>query len=90
MAKDPRLEAHLDALLEPTVSGSPESPLRWTSKSIRRLADELNAMSHDAGYQIVKSAVERLSVELKAVAPRVQQPRGNRIETRSSSTRTKW
>lgn len=54
VTKDPRLEADLDALLEPTVSGAPDSPLRWTSKSVRRLADELNAMGHDVSYQTVK------------------------------------
>jgi len=31
----------LDALVEPTCRGDPESPLRWTCKSVRRLAAEL-------------------------------------------------
>ena len=35
--KDPTLLADLEALVEPTASGDPESPLRWTSKSVRQL-----------------------------------------------------
>src|SRR4051794_16399407 len=38
---DPRLAAALDALVEPATRGDPQSPLRWTCKSTRRLADEL-------------------------------------------------
>lgn len=39
--KLPELSDALDALLEPTVRGDPMSPLRWTCKSTRSLADEL-------------------------------------------------
>ena len=39
--KLPELSEALDALLEPTVRGDPMSPLRWTCKSTRTLADEL-------------------------------------------------
>ena len=35
---DPRLLDALLALVEPTTRGDPESPLRWTCKSVRRLA----------------------------------------------------
>ena len=42
--KDVTLSADLDALVEPTASGDPDSPLRWTSKSVRRLAEELRAL----------------------------------------------
>jgi hypothetical protein len=35
--KDPTLRADLETLVEPTASGDPQSPLRWTSKSVRRL-----------------------------------------------------
>src|SRR5881275_2037754 len=39
-ATDPGLLAALEALLEPVTRGDPESPLRWTCKSTRRLAAE--------------------------------------------------
>src|SRR4029453_13537972 len=41
--RDPGLLQALDALVEPTSRGDPESPLRWTCKSTRNLADELTA-----------------------------------------------
>lgn len=39
--RDPGLADALDALVEPTSRGDPESPLRWTTKSTRNLADTL-------------------------------------------------
>ena len=39
--RDPTLRADLEALIEPTSRGDPESPLRWTTRSVRSLADEL-------------------------------------------------
>ena len=41
--KDPALLRDLDALVEPTTRGDPQSPLRWTCKSTPRLAKELVA-----------------------------------------------
>jgi len=38
----PTLIAALDALVEPTAKGDPMSPLRWTTKSTRRLSSALN------------------------------------------------
>ena len=61
---DPGLMAALEALIEPATRGDPESPLRWTCKSTRRLADELTrghhrvsvntvaALLHEAGYSL--------------------------------------
>src|SRR5271168_5333911 len=37
---DPGLLAALESLVEPVTRGDPESPLRWTCKSTRRLAEE--------------------------------------------------
>src|SRR6266851_3515380 len=39
--QDPTLLTDLEQLIEPTTRGDPESPLRWTCKSVRRLATEL-------------------------------------------------
>ena len=38
---DPQLLHALETLIDPVTRGDPESPLRWTCKSTRRLADEL-------------------------------------------------
>src|ERR1043166_5410794 len=43
VVKDPTLLTDLGALLEPTARGDPQSPLRWTCRSVRRLAQELQA-----------------------------------------------
>jgi hypothetical protein len=37
-AKDRRLVAVLESLVEPATRGDPQSPLKWTSKSTRELA----------------------------------------------------
>jgi len=43
---DPGLLAALEALIQPTTRGDPESPLRWTCKSTENLADELTRQNH--------------------------------------------
>jgi len=53
LAKDATLLADLDGLVEPSVSGDPQSPLRWTSKSVRTLARELRALGHNVSHQLV-------------------------------------
>ena len=53
LAKDPDLLSDLEALVEPTASGDPESPLRWTSKSVRMLAAHLEAGGHAVSRQLV-------------------------------------
>jgi hypothetical protein len=43
---DPGLRPALLALVEPMERGDPMSPLRWTTKSARKLADELSRQGH--------------------------------------------
>ena len=63
---DDRLAGDLDALVEPTASGDPESPLRWTSKSVRRLATELQAMGHEVSYHVVRDLLHAAQYSLQA------------------------
>ena len=63
---DDRLAADLDALVEPTTSGDPDSPLRWTSKSVRRLATELQAMGHTVSYRLVAQLLNAADYSLQA------------------------
>jgi len=51
--KDPGLVRALLALVEPDERGDPESPLRWTAKSTRTLADELTVRGHRVGADTV-------------------------------------
>jgi transposase len=43
---DPDLVSALLALVEPDERGDPMSPLRWTTKSLRHLAEELTGQGH--------------------------------------------
>src|ERR1700675_3291606 len=52
---DPELWDALDALVDPSTRGHPESPLRWTCKSTRKLADELCRQGHPVGARTVAS-----------------------------------
>jgi hypothetical protein len=47
---DPTLLADLMKLVEPGARGDPMSPLRWTCKSLRRLAEELQARGHQISH----------------------------------------
>lgn len=63
--KDPRLGTDLEALMEPTASGDPESPLRWTSKSVRKLAAQLQAMGHSVSHRIVADLLHAAGYSLQ-------------------------
>ena len=49
---DPTLLRDLDALVEPTAPGDPESPLRWTSRSVRTLAVALDGLGHHVSHTV--------------------------------------
>jgi hypothetical protein len=63
---DPQLLASLESLIEPTTRGDPESPLRWTCKSTRRLADELTRLGHPVGRGTVASLLHAAGYSLQA------------------------
>jgi DDE family transposase len=50
---DPTLRADLLKLVEPDARGDPMSPLRWTCKSLRRLAAELANLGHQVSRTVV-------------------------------------
>jgi transposase len=63
--KDATLTTDLDALVEPTASGDPQSPLRWTAKSVRRLAEELRSMGHQASHRLVADLLQESGYSLQ-------------------------
>jgi len=63
--KDPAIVGDLDALVEPLTRGDPESPLRWTCKSVRKLAEELRAMGHQVGPQKVSELLHGMEYSLQ-------------------------
>lgn len=64
--KDPELLEDLDRLVDPVTRGDPESPLRWTCKSVRRLAEELQREGHAVSYQTVSELLHALDYSLQA------------------------
>src|SRR5512144_2293969 len=63
---DPGLLAALETLVEPVTRGDPESPLRWTCKSTRRLAEELTRQSHRVGPRTVATLLHEAGYSLQA------------------------
>lgn len=51
--KDPTLLVDLENLVDSSTRGDPESALRWTCKSVRRLSAALKEMGHNIGRQKV-------------------------------------
>lgn len=63
---DPTLKTDLEQLVNPTMRGDPESPLRWTCKSVRRLAEELKQMGHQTSHRMVAALLHDLGYSLQA------------------------
>ena len=61
-----RYAAALDALVEPTSRGDLQSPLRWTCRSVRRLAEELGRQGFVIGRQKVADLLHELGYSLQA------------------------
>ena len=66
LAKDPALLRDLEKLVEPVTRGDPESPLRWTCKSLRRLAEELRQMGHPVSHMLVAELLHEQKYSLQA------------------------
>src|SRR5215216_3486277 len=62
---DPTLREDLENLISPTERGDPESPLRWTSKSLRHLAKELKHLGHQTSHRMVAELLHELGYSLQ-------------------------
>ena len=65
VARDLTLRADLDRLVEPTSRGDPESPLRWTCKSVRKLAAELQRQGHKTSHRMVAELLHEMHYSLQ-------------------------
>jgi hypothetical protein len=63
--KDVTLLPDLLALVDSTTRGDPESPLRWTCKSLRNLADELKAKGHTVSHVVVGKLLKKQDYSLQ-------------------------
>lgn len=66
VSKDPSLLEDLERLVEPLTRGDPESPLRWTCKSVRKLAQEMNRQGHHVSHELVSQLLHELGYSLQA------------------------
>jgi len=58
--------ADLEKLVDPATRGDPESWLRWTSKSVRKLAEELAGMGHRVSYPVVAELLREMGYSLQS------------------------
>ena len=56
----------LNRLIEPATRGDPESALLWTSKSLRKLSEELALKGHKVSYVTVGKTLRALGFSLQA------------------------
>jgi transposase len=64
--KDPTLLEDLARLVDADSRGDPERPLRWTAKSVRKLADELRELGHEVHFTSVAKLLRGLGYSLQA------------------------
>jgi transposase len=65
-AHDPQLPSALESLVEPTERGEPDSPLRWTIRSARVLAETLTRQGHPVSHSTVASLLQEAGFSLQA------------------------
>src|SRR5258708_11091228 len=64
--KDETLKSDLELLVDPVTRGEPESPLRWTRKSVRKLAEELKGQGHETSHRMVAELLTEMGYSLQA------------------------
>jgi hypothetical protein len=62
---DRTLRKDLEALVDPVTRGDPQSPLRWTCKSTRHLADALTSKGHHVSHQTVARLLREMDYSLQ-------------------------
>jgi transposase len=62
----PRIAEELERLVGPTTRGDPESPLRWTCKSTRQLAETLTKRGYAISHSTVAELLHELGYSLQA------------------------
>lgn len=63
---DKTLRSDLESLIEPVTRGDPESPLRWTAKSVRNLAEDLKALGHKTSHRMIAEMLQEMGYSLQA------------------------
>lgn len=66
------MRAALLALVEPESRGDPESPMRWTTKSLRHLADELAEQGRPVSAPTVAGLLREENFSLQGNAKTIE------------------
>ncbi len=64
--KMPGIKIELAKLIEPALRGKPDSPLLWTSKSLRKLSVELKSIGFDVSHNLVGEILQEEGFSLQA------------------------
>jgi len=64
--KSPEIEIELAKLIEPALRGEPDSPLLWTSKSLRKLSAELKLLGLNVSHNLVGEILNKVGFSLQA------------------------
>ena len=79
--KDETLVSDLLALVDPLTRGDPQSPLRWTCKSLRTLAEQLRAGGHSVSHVVVGQLLKAQGYSLQGNAKVIE---GNQSPDRNA------
>jgi transposase len=63
--KNPEIKKILEEIIEPDTRGDPETPLRWTCKSVRNITDLLKGEGCNVSHQTVSSILHELEYSLQ-------------------------
>ena len=66
ISKKPGIKNCLDNIIEPDIRGDPESPLRWSSKSFRKISKALKAKGYSVSRQSVGRILDKMEFSLQA------------------------
>jgi DNA-binding transcriptional ArsR family regulator len=70
---DASLLDDLRRLVDPATRGDPESPLLWTSKSLRKLAEGLRGIGHTVCHNVVGDLLRSWAIACKPIARRARE-----------------
>jgi hypothetical protein len=68
----PGLAAAVDSLVEPESRGDPMCSLRWTTKSTRKLSEELDRLGFQASHTTVRGVLSDMGYSLQATAKTIE------------------
>ncbi len=66
ISKMPEIKTELAKLIEPALRGEPDSPLLWTSKSLRKLSNELKMKGLNVSHNVVGKILKDEGFSLQA------------------------